>query len=589
MSPSLLLAPTVKVNSRALADRWRDALVDLRVELEYRTPGRATLRFADPGYALAGSEHIKLGASIEIAVRDAGTLLTGDVTGLGVDQDANDSPVFTVVAHDRAYRLARGTRVATYASSSYLTVVSQLARSAGLTPRVVGGGGTIDYLLQVDSDLALLDALADRGGFDWQVEGTTLKFSKGQVPERVTLTMGEELLSFGARASGLRPDAVRIEGWDRTAQESVSYTADSPSDSVRPDVAIFSAFADPKTKLGGKAEYVAASLAAGEKNEAQALGQALLDRVTAAAYTATGTAWVTPTLKPGKAVVVSRCGPVSGTYHVTKVEHRYRRDGFRTYFEAGDRTPTSLVDTLGRYPAAPFPGSFSYTGLVVGQVTNINDPDSMGRAKVRFPGLSSQQESDWARVLGLGGGAERGQVFLPEVGDEVLVGFEGGDPRQPVVLGGLYGKKSTIPSPGIKEGKVSGRRITSRLGHVLEMGDGDTPSDQYILLALAGKEQAINFAKDKVEVTVPAGVPLTLKVGNSSLKFDDAGNLAIQAVNVSIKAESQLSMEGQAGVSVKGATVDLQGEAEASVKADGEVSVQSSGITTIKGSMVMIN
>lgn len=588
MSPSLLLAPTVKLDGRALAERWRDALVDLRVELEYRVPGRATLRFADPGYALAGSEHIRLGAKVEIAVRDSGALMTGDVTGIGVEQDAQDSPVFTVVVHDRSYRLARGTRVATYVAGSYSSVIGELARQAGLTARVLTTG-RIDYLLQVDSDLALLDALADRSGFDWWVDGTTLHFARSSGSTRVPLTMGEQLLAFGARATGLRPDAVRVEGWDRLAQDSVSASIDSPSDGRQPDVAMFAAFKEPRTKLGGKAEYVSASLAAMQKAEAQALGQALLDRVVAAAYTASGTAWVTPALKPGVSAVVSRCGPVSGTYHVTKVEHRYRPDGFRTYFEAGDHVPTSLVQTLGRDAGAAVPGSFAYQGLVVGQVTNINDPENMGRAKVRFPGLSAKQESDWARVLGLGGGADRGQVFLPEVGDEVLVGFEGGDPRQPVVLGGLYGRKSTIPSPGVKEGKVSGRRITSRLGHVVELADGLTPSEQYILLALAGHEQKINFAKDKVEVTVPEGVPFTLKVGSSSLKFDEAGSLAIEALNVSIKAKAQLSLQAEAEASLKGAMLALEAEAEASLKGNAEVSVQAEGATMIKGGTVMIN
>ena len=68
-----------------------------------------------------------------------------------------------------------------------------------------------------------------------------------------------------------------------------------------------------------------------------------------------------------------------------------------------------------------------------------------------------------------------GSVMIPEVGDEVLVGFEHGDPRQPIILGGLFGNKSTIPDWTVKDGKVSSRRFTSRLGHVWELSDGDEP------------------------------------------------------------------------------------------------------------------
>ena len=77
----------------------------------------------------------------------------------------------------------------------------------------------------------------------------------------------------------------------------------------------------------------------------------------------------------------------------------------------------------------PADGADRFHGVVVGVVTNNQDPDGMHRVKVRFPWLSGEDESHWARVAAAMAGNDRGAYFLPEVDDEVLVAFEHGDLR----------------------------------------------------------------------------------------------------------------------------------------------------------------
>ena len=78
-------------------------------------------------------------------------------------------------------------------------------------------------------------------------------------------------------------------------------------------------------------------------------------------------------------------------------------------------------------------GSGAAAGVVVGIVTDNDDPERLGRVKLRFPSLSADYESHWARVAAPGNGASRGTVWIPEVNDEVLVAFEGGDRQRPFV------------------------------------------------------------------------------------------------------------------------------------------------------------
>ena len=96
--------------------------------------------------------------------------------------------------------------------------------------------------------------------------------------------------------------------------------------------------------------------------------------------------------------------------------------------------------------------------------------------KVKYPvpqGAGSDVVSNWARVLSLGGGPARGMVFLPEVDDEVLVAFEGGNTSRPVVIGGLFSEKKGLPTgtKAIDQAKVNFRRIASRSGNLIELSD----------------------------------------------------------------------------------------------------------------------
>jgi uncharacterized protein involved in type VI secretion and phage assembly len=587
--------PTLSIGGADLPVDWYDALLEMRVDLEFRVPGRAVLRFADEGYALTESGKAKLGASVVLGglrpgQNAADTLLKGEITGINVEQSAVGDPELILVVHDKAQRLSRATLVGTYINSSVSDVVSKIAQRHGLTATVNAPAAKLDYMLQVDSDLALLDAIADRTGHDWWVDDTTLYFlppgSGGRSRTKVELVLGQNLLQFTVRASGLHPDSVQVDGWDRRAQAAVTGSAEASGATVKADSEMFAPFVAPGSKLGGSAKLVAAGLNVQSAGEARQLAEALRDQVVAASVNATGTALHGSQLAPGVQVVVQKAGPTSGTYHVTRVEHIYRA-GFETRFTAGDRRPSSLVDTLGG-GSTPM-AMLQHHGLVVGQVTNNNDDAQSGRVKVRYPGLADDEESAWARVVTLGGGEKRGLVILPEVGDEVLVGFEGSDLRQPVVIGGLFGDKQTIPLWDVANGKVSGRRLTSRLGHVVELKDGTAPAEQHVLLELEGKKHHIRLGKDACDIEVPSGVPFTIKVGdNASLAFDASGSLKIKAMNIAIEAEGSLTTKSKAmtkfestsAMNVEGQMTNVKGSI---------VQVQSSGPATIKGTPVAIN
>lgn len=583
--PVMTLAPSISLDGAALSQQWQDALLECKVDLEMLAPGQARLRFVDPGYVLAQSGMLKLGSALGVGVPQAGTLIAAEVTDLAVEQRQEENPELVVTALDRSHRMGRGSRVKTYLNASYSDIVSQLARDNGLTPIVHESGSTFEYVLQLSSDLSFLGEMAARTGFEWWVEGTDLHFQKPSAGSTVELRFGAGLLSFSVRASGCTPGSVEVNGWDREKQEKLSASANRRS--LAPESEFAEKVADPDRAFG-PSKLLTGGLAAHTQGEVAALSQALFDWAAASSVRAVGVAEVNAALRLGSSVKVVGAGPLAGTYPLTRVEHTYRPGrGFLTRFWSGGRGFAASGQGASRYPPLQGPATH-HPGLVVGEVTSINDPNEAGRVKVRFPGLDESQESAWGRVLSLGGGTKCGSVVLPEVGDEVLVGFENGDPRQPVIMGGLYGGRLKIPNWPVREGKVSARQFTSRLGHLVEVSDGESAAEQYFMVQLAGEEHTLKMSKQETTLSVPAGQALTVKAGATEVSFSTTGDITLKGQNVTIEAQQNLKLKGL-GVDVAASTqLQLQGQAQASMKG-AMLQLESEGPASLKGAIVEIN
>lgn len=144
-------------------------------------------------------------------------------------------------------------------------------------------------------------------------------------------------------------------------------------------------------------------------------------------------------------------------------------------------------------------------GAVIGLVTNNTDPENWGRVKVRYPWLHDSIESNWARVVAFYSGPGRGGYIIPEVGDEVLLMFEDGDPNMPYIVGSLWNGKDTIPGPGNSDGKNNTKMFQSRSGHKLILDDTEG-SEKVTLVNNNGKlKMVIDVAADSITLQADTG------------------------------------------------------------------------------------
>lgn len=210
----------------------------------------------------------------------------------------------------------------------------------------------------------------------------------------------------------------------------------------------------------------------------------------------------------------------------------------------------SLFDLIHSSGQGTQAGSRIY-GVVVGIVTNNKDDEGMGRVQVKFPWLSDDDESWWARIATMMAGSSRGSYFLPEVNDEVLVAFEHGDVRFPYVVGALWNGKDSPPTTN-SDGKNNVRVIKSRSGHIVRLDDTD--GNEKIEVIDKTGNNSITIGSSDNSLTITANGPV--KIAGQSIEITSQTDIKVTAqASMTVKANATMDIESSAPMTIKGATV----------------------------------
>ena len=207
---------------------------------------------------------------------------------------------------------------------------------------------------------------------------------------------------------------------------------------------------------------------------------------------------------------------------------------------AAERGHAALARWFGVYPAL---------------VTDIVDPDGQGRVKVSLPwspDLDGGSYELWARLATLMGGAGRGSWFVPELHDEVLVGFEAGDPRRPYVLGGLWNGSDSPPESMDGAGNNYRKVIRTRNGVKLTLDDTDG-REQLVLETPGG--QKLTLADGPGAITLQDSNGNTLKLEAAGITITSAAKVTVQAATAEISAAT---LTVNAGMSTFSGVVQAQ-------------------------------
>jgi phage protein D len=582
-----------------------ESITEVSVESSLHMPDVATIVLLDPETKWADSDEILPGKEIAISARTESReqpLFDGEIVEIELAWEQGLQKVI-VRAFDRLHRLARGRSVRSFQNVTDGDLVTKIAQEVGLQAQVGPTTQVHPYVLQAnETNLEFLQSRAAALGYLLFVEKKTLHCEAvGSQRAPIAIRWGHEVSEFRPRMSTIgQVSGVTVRGWDPAERREIM--GNSQESKVVPKIGNGTSggkLAEQAFHLSN-VKYLVADRPVRAQPAAEKLAQAVADRQAGRFIEAEGLCAGTPGLVAGAQVSIDNIGKrFSGTYFVTAASHQFRPGEYTTHFTVSGLQPATLISLLAPEQPVSIPD-----GLVIGIVTDNQDPDGLGRVKVKYPWLSPDHASYWARVVVVGGGPDRGIEFLPEVNDEVLVGFELGDIHYPYVLGGLWNGKDKPPKKSdqvLAGGKVKERIIRSRTGYELTFQENDDGSQGLIQLKTkSGRTVTLSDTDKQIEIKTDGNtITLTdqnkaieIKNGANTIKLDEQGRaLALETSgDLKIKAAGKVTIEGTAGVEMKSsATVDIQAQAAMKLQANATLDVKSSAILSIQGSLVKIN
>ena len=196
-------------------------------------------------------------------------------------------------------------------------------------------------------------------------------------------------------------------------------------------------------------------------------------------------------------------------------------------------------------------------GVALGVVTNNQDPDGLGRVKVKYPWREDSPESFWARVAVLAAGKNRGTTWIPEVNDEVLVAFDKGNIEHPYVLGSLWNGQDTPPEKNA-DGKNDTKLIRSRCGHQIKFFEKQG-QESFEIKTNGGHVLLMDDTAGSAQIVIKdnSGNKIEIKSAQNSLTIESGLSLKIKSQQIDIEAGASMNIKASGTLTIQGALVRI--------------------------------
>jgi len=569
----------VAINGLPVPDHIASLLTEAQVEESLNLPAAFSLRYRDPGRKVLEDLKVKIGSTLFIHVNhgEGRALIAGEVTALEAEHVGGDSHA-VVRGRDYCHRLQRDRRTFSYRNMTYGDIAREIAKRASLDVGEIEDPGDVhEHVAQFNqTDWYFLTGLAREVGYEISTLSGRLDFR----PQRKVAGLGgalgsliypkPELAGGALRSFHVQVNSAQLasmflaQGWDISTKQVVSAEFAAQASNAKISVTPYEL-----ANRFGSSLATAADVPYRTQAEVDAAAEAFAEQVSSSFAELEGVADGDAKLRAGQTVTLKDVGkPFDGDWVLTSVRHVYEPagDGYTTEFAVSGAQERSLFGLAsgGKSNGRAGPPADPIHGVATAIVRHVDDPEKMGRVKLAFPWLSDSYESDWARVAQLDAGPlPRGACFLPEVKDEVLVSFDRGDFRHPIVIGSLFNGKD---KPGLSDvvdsstGSVTHRWIA---GHSTMLWFEDSPKEQQASLLAHRYESGRSSPVAEVRVDAKDAEAKLLAVGNTFI-WGEKGVLVgskrdalVQARRIVLKADSDIVIEAGGDVTIKGRKVKL--------------------------------
>jgi Rhs element Vgr protein len=391
---------------------------------------------------------------------------------------------------------------------------------------------------------------------------------------------GISLMAFeGTLDAEFQPSGIKTSAWDPKTLALINATAAEPTVNEQGNI-------KPKD-LPSKLTQDELSLVSATPMTNTALQQwadgALL-RKRLSAFKGTVKYFGNALAKTGSIIEIDGVGKkLSGEAFVSGVTHVIDSQNWNTTVSFGlDR---ELIHESPGFSYPPAMGQLpAMQGLQLGTVKQIDqDPDNLYRIQLEVPSVSQKPNNTWARMAHYYASNNSGSFFLPEIGDEVVLGFLDNDTRFPVILGSLYnGKNAPVYTP---EAKNNTKAFVTRTNMKIEFDEEKknisivTPGNNSIVISDDGKSIEIKDQNNN-----------SIKLSTDGIVIDSAKDVKISAKgNITMDAVAKVSVTAKTDVALSGLNINATANVGFTAKGNATAELSAAGQTTVKGAIVMIN
>jgi uncharacterized protein involved in type VI secretion and phage assembly len=587
--PNYRALPIIQIDGKDASNEIMEDILQISVEQSLHRPGMFTIMFNNdyfPGRkqekiwrhkdTLQVGKTVKLGFTAStnksqyFSKENQDYILEGEITAIEtLFSEQSQAPVI-IRGYDISHRMHRGRFSRSFQNITDSDIVKKIAQEVGIKLGTVDASGVAhDYAFQ--SNQTNMEFLRDRAakiGFELFVHNGELHFRKPKPnSEELTLTWLTDLRSFRVRTSSAEQvDEVEVRGWDYSQKRAIVSNKKTAKVITETNSGIGK---ETHSKFTGKRpnpKMIVVDRPVFNAKEADAIAQALCDELGGQYVAADAKAEGNPKIQPGKVVQLKDMEQHNGKYYITETRHSFVARVYTTEFSVRGSRGGDLLNAISPQTQLQ-PGQT----FLVGIVTDNKDLEGWGRVKVKFPTLTEEHASNWARIVSPGAGPNRGLYWLPEVNDEVLVCFEHGDIHRPYVLGGVW--NGTDPTPRTIDDTLDGSNVRLRVektryghkawfvdddkgsekrGYYIQTGTGDghwlrvNDTEKFVEIETIGHHKIRMDDKSKfVEIITTGGHTVRLDDASKSISIKSTGNLSIEAQgNIEIKANGIISMNG---------------------------------------------
>ncbi|WP_299963871.1 type VI secretion system tip protein VgrG [uncultured Roseobacter sp.] len=526
------------------------------------------------------------GAEIEVLAGYHGknkTLFKGVVVGQALRVHGEDAQHLCLDCQDKAAKLTVTRSTGLFADMADSDAIESLISAAGLSADVTSGGDKLEFqskLYATDWDFLLARAEANGHVVSVDAGKITIGPPTFETPT-FSATYGDTIIDVDLQLSAREQlGSVKATAWDPSTQETTSASASEPSANKQG--------AQSGKKLSEVLNLTEPTLRSyGTMTDAQlkTLADAHLLKSRLSRFSGTITVPGNAGLKIGDQIQLEGLGKIfSGDAYISAVHHVVRGGDWQTTLGFGLEFRW-FTDTTRDVSAAPATGwRPGTTGLEIATVLKTHeDPQNQRRIQVALPLRDGGKEGMWVRLASSYASEGFGIEFLPEVGDEVVLGFLNGDPDAAVMLGALHSSKRTAPVEPDAQNTI--KTIVTRAQHKVTFDD-----DKKIITVETPGGHKLTLSDEDKSITIEDSNKNTTVMNDSGIKTTSPKDITIEATgSVTIKGTGGVDISSPADVSAKGANVSVSAEMALTATGTASAELSATGETTVKGAMVMIN